>query len=237
MIELNELHYGDCMNEKKGLPSLLTNYIDLIIIDPPYFFPTSHYQLRKNWQKRKGDIGILIGFFTSCFKEIIRILKKTGTLYIFCNHDSYPLFYDLLYNHCKQIRTLIWDKDFSLLGYTWRHQHEIILYATMLNTKPIPTGDGDVITMKCVGINERIHPVQKPEELIEKLILKSSKNGDIVLDCFAGSGTTLVVAKKLGRRYIGWELDPSYYKSAKNRLDSVIKRSSKMIRNDLMSFI
>ena len=54
------------------------------------------------------------------------------------------------------------------------------------------------------------HPTQKPEKLIAKLILASSKPGDIVFDPFAGSGTTCVAAKKLGRRYLGIEIDHEY---------------------------
>ena len=54
------------------------------------------------------------------------------------------------------------------------------------------------------------HPTQKPEKLIAKLILASSKPGDVIFDPFAGSGTTCVVAKKLGRRFIGVEIDEEY---------------------------
>lgn len=63
------------------------------------------------------------------------------------------------------------------------------------------------------------HPTQKPEKLVAKLVLASSNPGDIVLDPFLGSGTTSVVAKKLGRRYIGIELDEAYCCLAQKRLD------------------
>lgn len=63
------------------------------------------------------------------------------------------------------------------------------------------------------------HPTQKPEKLIAKLILASSREGDLVLDPFLGSGTTAVVAKKLGRRFIGIEQDPTYCVWAEKRLE------------------
>jgi len=63
------------------------------------------------------------------------------------------------------------------------------------------------------------HPTQKPEKLIAKLILASSKNGDLVLDPFLGSGTTSVVAKKLGRKFIGIELEENYCLLAERRLE------------------
>ena len=62
------------------------------------------------------------------------------------------------------------------------------------------------------------HPTQKPEKLIAKLILASSRPGDVVFDPFLGSGTTAVVAKKLGRRYSGIEIDKVFCRMAVKRL-------------------
>ena len=63
------------------------------------------------------------------------------------------------------------------------------------------------------------HPTQKPEKLIAKMILASSNIGDVIFDPFLGSGTTSVTAKKLGRRYIGIELDKTYCAWAEKRLE------------------
>jgi len=68
------------------------------------------------------------------------------------------------------------------------------------------------------------HPTQKPEKLIETFIKVSSNEGDLVGDFFAGSGTTLVVAKKLRRKYFGCEIEPKYYEIAKKRLESRINQ-------------
>ena len=63
-----------------------------------------------------------------------------------------------------------------------------------------------------------LHPTQKPEEMLKRIILASSQEGDIVLDPFVGSGTTTYVAKKYGRRWIGIEQDKEYVKIAKRRM-------------------
>lgn len=63
------------------------------------------------------------------------------------------------------------------------------------------------------------HPTQKPEYLLERIILASTKEGDYILDPFVGSGTTGVVAKRLGRRFIGIEAEKEYLKIAKKRLE------------------
>lgn len=70
------------------------------------------------------------------------------------------------------------------------------------------------------------HPTQKPEKLLAKLILASSNPGDVILDPFLGSGTTSVVAKKLGRRYIGIEQEKEYVALAERRLELADKDKS-----------
>ena len=64
------------------------------------------------------------------------------------------------------------------------------------------------------------HPTEKPEILLERIILLGSKEGDTVLDPFLGSGTTGVVAKRLNRNFIGFELNPEYFDIASNRIDN-----------------
>jgi DNA modification methylase len=65
------------------------------------------------------------------------------------------------------------------------------------------------------------HPTIKPLEIVKNHIINSTKENDIVLDCFCGSGTTCVAAKETGRRYIGMEIDPEYYKIAVNRVNGI----------------
>ena len=78
----------------------------------------------------------------------------------------------------------------------------------------------------CNGMNEKTpHPTQKPEELVRKFVLASSKEGDLVIDPFSGSGTTLVVSEQLGRRWAGCEIDPEYNKWAIDRIENVVRRS------------
>jgi len=66
--------------------------------------------------------------------------------------------------------------------------------------------------------NRAVHPTQKPEEMLRRIILASSNKGSVVLDPFVGSGTTAFVAKKLGRHWIGIEKDRKYFQVAENRM-------------------
>jgi site-specific DNA-methyltransferase (adenine-specific) len=82
------------------------------------------------------------------------------------------------------------------------------------------------IPTTCNGMGEKTpHPTQKPEELLRKLILAASAEGDLVLDPFSGSGTTLVVAEQLNRRWLGCELNAEYNEWAIQRLQNVRRLS------------
>ena len=82
------------------------------------------------------------------------------------------------------------------------------------------------IPTTCNGMGEKTpHPTQKPEELLRRLVLASSNPGDLVLDPFSGSGTTLVVTEQLGRRWLGCDKDPQHNEWAIERLERVVRRS------------
>lgn len=83
------------------------------------------------------------------------------------------------------------------------------------------------IPTTCNGMGEKTpHPTQKPEELLRKLVLAASNEGDLVIDPFSGSGTTLVVAEQLGRLWMGCDLNAEYNEWAMQRLENV-RRVSK----------
>lgn len=82
------------------------------------------------------------------------------------------------------------------------------------------------IPTTCNGMGEKTpHPTQKPEALIRKLVLASSNEGDVVLDPFSGSGTTVVVAEQLNRNWLGCEIEASYNQWAVNRLENVVRKT------------
>lgn len=209
---------GDCL---EIMPLLRSHCIDTLIIDPPNLILNKHYSTRKWFRRSFGDLGIVEHFFKTFFRELERLLKPTSFIYIFCNSDSYPFFWFYLYPYTKKIMDLIWDKKVSINGFGWRHQHEIILYAEMPKAPKIKTGDGDILGCRAKKVDEREHPAEKPEELIEKLVLKSSKKGDLIADFFSGNATVLKVAKKHGRKYFGCEFDKNYYKKGLRELNNI----------------
>jgi len=212
------IYHGDC---REILPNL--NKVDLVLTDPPYFLPIQSYvRTRKNsYQKRMlGDLSVLKGYFKLVFDDLEEVLNENGTYYVFCDAKSYPIFWQVMFPLCRNVRLLIWDKLISYNGYTWRHQHELIAWGELDKTNRIPTGDGDII--KCRGVLQanRSHPAEKPVEIVEKLINKHHTG--IVLDPFLGSGTIAIATKKLGRKCIGIEIEEKYCEIAANRCRQMV---------------
>lgn len=77
-----------------------------------------------------------------------------------------------------------------------------------------------------------LHPTIKPLEVVKKHIINSTKENDIVLDCFCGSGTTCVACKETGRKFIGIEIDPTYHKIAVDRLNGITANGQTSIFTD-----
>ena len=119
------------------------------------------------------------------------------------------------------------------LKYPTHPQSESSQYSNGKKTNPVwtpnPLGakpkDVFEVPPTCNGMGEKTtHPTQQPEELLRKLVLASSKVGDVILDPFSGSGTTLVVAEQLQRLWIGCEMNEEYNSWAINRIDHVCQQ-------------
>lgn len=211
------LYLGDC---REILPTL--GKVDAIFTDPPYFLPAIHYQTRKEFPRSLTDLGILEHYFTGFFAEAADALTDEGVAYVFCDGQSYPAFYATAYRQFKKLRPLVWDKVTAFNGYTWRHQHELILFLEKSESPAVPTGDGDIIRCPAVKVDDRDHPAEKPPSLIEMLVRKSVAEGGIACDPFMGSAATGVACMRAGRRFIGIEREPAYFDIALSRIERVL---------------
>ena len=128
------------------------------------------------------------------------------------------MFYSHLYPYVKKMRCFVWDKISCSLGYTFRHQHEMILCGERMKMKPIKTGTGDVFKYKVVKAKEKDHPAQKPIDLHKHILQNIIGEDRVVLDPFMGTGSIGLACKELGCDYIGMELEPEYFDKAKQKL-------------------
>jgi len=219
-MELNKIYQMDAIKFLKELPD---NFVDVVITDPPYFQPATHYSPSRKQiftQKCISDLSILEHFFKDFLGELARVTKDDGFIYVFCDSQSYPLVFSGLYSYANRIRTIVWDKVTAFNGYTWRHQHELIAYVEMPLAKKVPTSDGDIIKSRVVKLEDRSHPAEKPLEVINKIVTKH-KDKKVFLDCFVGSGNILISAKQQGKDIIGCESQEEYFNLANKRLSKV----------------
>ena len=219
-MEINKIYCGDCLEVMKGISD---KSIDCILTDPPFFLPAQHYQSRISWGRCWGDLSILGNFFYDLCQEYKRIMKNNGHLMVFCNDESYPVFYPVAYGYWDFARALVWDKTRVGLGKIFRHQYEFILWASNKGAKVNNDGKlhSNILKYAPTLSKNRKHPVEKPVSLLKELISVVTNEGDIILDTFVGSGTTLIACKELKRKYIGIEINKKYCEIAKNRIKAI----------------
>ncbi len=255
MIE-PELILGDCIEVMSKWPA---GHVDLIVADPPY-------NLGKDYGNGSDSLlrADYLKFTRAWLQQAIRVLKPSGSLYVFMGFRFISHLYLLL------------EEEFQLPFNSWicwnytqgmgrtrgfSPRHDDILFFTKsqrftfnLDNVRVPqkfyrsrnnmrgANPGDVWEFSHVHYcqdSRTEHPTQKPEGLIERIVLASSNEGDLVVDPFAGSGTTLRVCQQLDRKSIGIELSSEYVSLMGNRLrerftgfDSLDPRM-KRIPNDL----
>ncbi len=222
-----------CFHFLKTIPK---NSVDLVLIDPPYEVSRdSHFQTRPITGTDVDRFRVSMDFgdwdknFTGLdhvLLECHRVLRPGGTL--ICFYDLWKI--TALRNYFnqagfRQIRLLEWIKTNpvplnSKVNYLTNAREIAVL--GVKGSKPTfhSEYDNGVYRYPICRDKGRFHPTQKPLQLIADLIRKHSNPGDLVLDCFAGSGTTAAAALDTGRRFIGCELSGEYYKKSLKRLEN-----------------
>ena len=208
-----DLYNNDCM---KILPTLGNKSVDLVVTDIPYGkVNRKHGSLRK-LDKGKADI---ITFDLDIFvSELARVTK--GSIYIFCGTEQVSNIREILVQNKMSTRLCIWEKTnpSPMNGdKIWLSGIECCVFGRFPNATFNEHCKNTVFRYPC-GRN-KLHPTQKPLELIEKLVLASSNEGDTVLDPCMGSGTTGVACKKNNRKFIGIEMDREFYNIAIHRIE------------------
>ena len=215
---------GNCIEEMKKMSA---ESVDLIVTDPPYGIDVDTAQTfgKSSPQNTRFEDGEFETFdlLDKAVKEMYRVLKPDRHMYMFFAIDKMTPLMKLLLKHGFEVHhiPLIWDKGSG--GYpsqstTFTHSYEPFLHISKGRRKLNGT-PRDLFSIKRVPPDRKIHPTEKPCELLRDLIEFSSFPGETVLDPFSGSGATLVAAKECNRQAIGIELDTGYYTGICKRLE------------------
>lgn len=210
----SEVINGDCL---EILKTYKDNSIDCIITDPPYGMDYQSNRRKVKMKKIYQDNNLK--WSSEFFKYCYRVMKNNTHIYIFCNDNCFPLFYIEMKKYFNMKKSLVWIKNNHSAGDLkgdYGNKTEYIIYAQKGFRELNGTRSTNVLPYN--RVSSELHPTQKPLELIKFLIQKSTQPNEIVFDPFAGSGTTLVAAKELGRKYTGIEIDSGYCEVIKNRL-------------------
>jgi site-specific DNA-methyltransferase (adenine-specific) len=203
--------------------------IHAIITDPPYgmAFRSGSAQTAegKKWVEDIANDGDLYSALATFFAAMIPLVANTADeaeMYVFCRWSMIQAWVDAVNALDPFVvkNVLIWDKGTPGMGdveANWGFSYEAIVYAKK-GRRPIPHRRSSILTIDRTPSNQHIHPTQKPVALLEILIRMSTDPGDLVVDPFAGSGSTIVAAERLGRRGIGIELSETFAARANERL-------------------
>lgn len=215
---VNYVHLYDAVTFLKLFPD---NSIPLIITDPPYGigYKSGYYKGKNPHAPITGDWNFQIEDF---IREAYRVLAIDGAMYLFSRWDVVPLWLpSISSNHFKIKTKIVWMKNNwssgDLTG-SFGNQYEEMLFLTKDKHKIRGKRWSNIWQFPRIPAKQLLHPAQKPVELLERAVLASSDEGDIVLDPFCGSGSTGVAVIQNNRRYILSDIDKTSVEISKMRL-------------------
>jgi len=211
------LYHGDC---REILMWLAPQSADLAITDPPYGVSYDGNPDTPR-EELKGDHSAEL--YRPVLKFLTTRCKSHAALYLFYADGDAAV----LAAGFEVRNTLIWNKNNAqggALSAQYKQKHEPFLYCHLKGEAPQWFGKNNETTVWNYDRANRneFHPTQKPVDLLKHAIKNSSKEGDLILDPFAGSGSILVAAKNLNRRAIGIEIEERYCEIAAKRLSQSV---------------
>jgi site-specific DNA-methyltransferase (adenine-specific) len=242
----NQLYQGDSVALMSAWPD---RFFNACITDPPYNIArnrkglswafSSHVTIDDKWDRfERGEYEI---FTMKWLSEICRVTKENGNIFIFGSyHNIYTIGAIAEKMDLRIVNSIIWAKPNAQPNITCRmftESTEQILWLCNNTNKNAKRWTFNYHHMKELNNNKQMrnfweipltpmrervhgkHPSQKPIKLMERLVLAGTNTGDCVVDCFAGSGSTLLACDRLERSWVGIEQDNAYCDIAHKRID------------------
>jgi len=233
-MEINKIYQNDNLKLLNKLPN---EYIDLIYCDILYGTGNNF----NNYKDLSYDKKIIKEFYIPRFKQMFRVLKNSGSIYLQMDwriSHWIRCLMDNIFGHERIINEIIWS--YGLGGSSSKQfskKHDNILWYSKSKNFVYNKQEEPCTSLMCEGqmknridvwndipslnnmAKERVgYSTQKPEALLKRIILASSNENDLVADFFCGSGTSMIVAKKLNRNYIGCDISKRAVEITNERL-------------------
>jgi site-specific DNA-methyltransferase (adenine-specific) len=254
--EINRLYEGDSLQLMADWPD---NFIDHCIVDPPFNMSkknglgwaySSHVTMSETWDQFPREN--YLEFSRTWIKQVSRVVRENGNIFIFGTyHNIYDIGFILNEMGLRIVNSIVWFKPNAQPNITCRmltESTEYIIWACNAQGEKAKNWVFNYEVAKQLNDGKQMrnmwsipytpkkekqfgkHPTQKPAAIIARMILIASRPGDILLDCFAGTGTTGAVAQQLGRKWVMIENRPEYVEIAKNRLSGPLELPAEIIQ-------
>jgi site-specific DNA-methyltransferase (adenine-specific) len=241
------IYHGDC---RDVLPRLTAESVDIVWTDPPYGHNNNDGDLIHRWEAALGHLPCaenpplarpiandspeeMRAVVDAAMTAVVRLLKRDCCCCCCCGGGGpKPTFAWLAERMDRQglsfFHSVIWDKGGLGMGWRYRRNHEMVMVAHRKGGKLKWEWEGkgaetaNVVRIGKIIPSEHDHPTPKPEALTAHFLRLHGKHGDVVLDPFMGHGPTLRVAKDMGMRAIGIEIEERYCEIAAKRLSQEV---------------
>jgi site-specific DNA-methyltransferase (adenine-specific) len=211
---------GDCAKLLAALPDAS---LDLLLTDPPYGieYESEHREVNPLAKFENDRLEDLIPLLDQALALAWRKLKDNSHVYLFTSWKTYPQLLPVIEQYFTVQNLLVWVKNNWTAGdldANYGQIHEFIVFCQKGNRALADPQASDLLRFSRVSETGRLHLTEKPVALLEYLIGQSSRPGEVVCDPFAGVASTGVAAKNTGRRFLGMELDETWYRVGLARL-------------------
>ena len=229
------IYHGDC---REVLPIFASESIDVLWTDPPYGHGNHVDDLNSRLNEHRGIDGqpiendtpdLMRDVVDAAMTEAVRILKHDCCCCCCCGGGGPSPTFAWVANRLDSkglqfFHAVIWDKLNPGLGWRYRRQYEMVMIAHRKGGKLAWSAPEVAVPniRACFPERNRLHPNEKPQELVAWFLGLHSAIDSLILDPFMGSGTTLRAAKDLGRRAIGIDIEEKYCEIAAKRLSQEV---------------
>ncbi len=216
-LPVNNILHGNCIEKMREMPA---SSVDLILTDPPYLV-SYRDRTGRSIQNDTNDVWL-----RPAMREAYRVLKQDRVAIMFYGWTKVDAFFAAWKDAgFRAIGHIVFRKTYASKARFLSYRHEQA-YLLAKGNPPLPEKViPDVIDMPYSG--NKLHPTQKPVQALAPLVRSFTLPGELVLDPFAGSGSTCAAAMLCKRQYLGIELDSTYFEQAVRRMERIRERAAR----------